>query len=220
MEVGATGADSGTTGNQPVGGGATPTVALHLQDSDRLVAKRVIETFHYTHSVPSGKSHYVKFGDALMVWSIPANKNIAAFVLWDGAKVWELARLYAPDGHQKNLLTMAIKAGIALIKRLEHPDALVSYADPNVAHLGGVYRAASWVYLGQCSESRNYIDGGGRVFPRRAFHSGKNSMTKKQIEGLGYTELKLPGKHRFAKPLSKRASSVVFRRADVLVKAK
>ena len=79
----------------------------------------------------------------------PANKNIANFLLgWPG-NVWELARLWAPDGHAKNLLTQAISAAVALICKLESPDALVSYADPNAGHKGGVYRAASWLYSGR-----------------------------------------------------------------------
>jgi hypothetical protein len=98
----------------------------------------------------------MRFGNALVVWSIPANKNIGRFVLgWDGV-VWELSRLWAPNGHEKNLLTRAISAAVKLLAEIEAPDAVVSYADPNVGHLGGIYRAASWVDHGQSEESRAY----------------------------------------------------------------
>ena len=165
----------------------------------------VIKQNHYTHSVPSGKSHYIEFESAIVVWSIPANKNIAKFLLGWPANVWELSRLWAPDGHEPNLLTRAISAGVRAIKALENPDALVSYADPNAGHKGGVYRAASWIYHGKSAEVRTYIDRLGRTFARRAFHSGSKGMTKAAIEALGYRELKLPGKERFVKPLSRRA---------------
>ena len=176
-----------------------------LAGEDREAAANTIRERHYTHSVPSGKSYYLRFEDALVVWSIPANKNIASFLLRGPGSVWELARLWAPDGHERNLLTRAISAAVDAIRRLEHPDALVSYADPNVGHRGGVYRAASWLYHGQSEEARAYRGPNGEVVSRRAFHSGKRGMRKAEIEALGYQQLKLPGKERFVKPLSRRA---------------
>jgi hypothetical protein len=171
----------------------------------RDLAVDTIRRNHYTRSVPSGKSHYLKFEDAIVVWSIPANNNIAKYVLgWKG-NVWELSRLWAPDGHEKNLLTRAISAAVEAIRRLENPDALVSYADPNAGHKGGVYRAASWLYHGKSEEVRTYRGPDGNTVARRAFHSGKTGMKKADIEAMGYTELKLPGKERFVKPLSRKA---------------
>ena len=184
---------------------------LLLTEQYRTNAINTIKQNHYTHSIPSGKSYYVAYGQAIVVWSIPANKNIAKFVLgWQG-KVWELSRLWAPDGHDRNLLTQAIRHAVTVIRRVENPDALVSYADPNAGHKGGVYRAASWVYHGQSEESRVYIDCNGQSVARRAFHSGRQSMTKAQIEALGYTQTKLPGKLRFVRPLTKQAVKAVKR---------
>lgn len=181
------------------------TDAFELLGPERIKAIETIRAYHYTHSVPSGKSHYLRFDSAIIVWSIPANKNIARFVLgWPG-NVWELSRLWAPDGHEKNLLTQAISAAVTVIRRLENPDALVSYADPNVGHKGGVYRAASWTYHGRSEEARAYRDSTGQVVSRRAFHSGKRGMKKAEIEALGYEELKLPGKERFVRYLSRQA---------------
>lgn len=174
-----------------------------LTGRDRQVAAEIITRAHYTKSVPSGKSHYIKFNAALVVWSIPANKNLARFL--GGKNVWELSRLWAPDGHAPNLLTQAISAGVKAIIILENPDILVSYADPNVGHSGGVYKAASWIYHGRSEEARAYRNAAGDVFARRKFHSGKRGMSKTQIEALGFVELRLPGKIRFIKPLSRAA---------------
>ena len=175
----------------------------------RQAAISIIVEHHYTHSVPSGKSHYIAYDQAIVVWSIPANKNIANFILgWNGV-VWELSRLWAPDDHAPNLLTQAISYAVKLIKKIENPDALVSYADPNEGHHGGVYKAASWVYHGQSEETRCYISPEGQRMARRSFHSGKNQLKKSEIEARGYTQLKLPGKQRFVKPLSKKAKKVV-----------
>lgn len=179
--------------------------ATVLLAEERRAAIETIRKHHYTHSVPSGKSHYCAFETAIVVWSIPANKNIAKFILGKEGSVWELARLWAPDGHAPNLLTRAISASVELIVRLENPDALVSYADPSVGHKGGVYRAASWVYHGASEEVRAYRGSQGEIISRRAFHSGKKSLKKAEIEALGFTQLKLAGKERFVKPITRDA---------------
>ena len=173
-----------------------------LEGSERLRAVEMIRRFHYTHSVPAGKSYYLSCGFAIVVWSIPANKNIARFLVGRDAVVWELARLWAPDGHDRNLLTWAISSAVGWIAMKERPDGLVSYADPNAGHLGGVYRAASWSYHGQCDKTRMYKRGKATL-ARRSFHSGSKGMTKAEIEALGYREICQPGKHRFVKPLAR-----------------
>lgn len=180
-------------------------VSKVLLGEEREKAKQTVLTNHYTHLVPSGKSHYVKFNEAVVIWSIPANCNIAKFLLGRKGNVWELARLWAPDGHAPNLLTQAISHAVGWIRILEKPELLVSYADPNAGHQGGIYRAASWIYDGQSEENRVYRDAAGQTVARRAFHSGAKSLKKSEIEALGYTQLKLPGKQRFVRPLTIRA---------------
>ena len=178
-------------------------LVLVLEGQDRKNAEALIREHHYTHSVPSGKSYYIRFGDALVVWSIPANKNLARFILGGQGSVWELSRLWAPDGHAPNLLTQAISAAVKIIEYLEAPHAVVSYADPNVGHSGGVYRAASWIYHGRSEEVRAYRGKDGEIVSRRSFHSGRKGLKKSEIEALGFSELRLPGKERFVRPLNR-----------------
>ena len=180
-----------------------------LTGEPRASAADQIIRAHYTQSVPSGKSHYVQVGDAIVVWAIPANKNISRFLfgLADPQPVvWELARLWAPDGHKRNLLTAAIAKAVGVLMTLERPDALVSYADPNVGHEGFVYRAASWTYTGTGGETRAYRPlAGGPLVARRAFHSGSKGLTKAEIEAMGYEEIRVKPKHRYVRCLSKLA---------------
>ena len=179
-----------------------------LTGENRERAIAAIKAHHYSHSVPSGKSYYVGYKSTFVVWSIPANKNIAKFILgWQG-NVWELSRLWAPDNHEPNELTEAISAAVGVLRQVEKVDALVSYADPNVGHEGGVYRAASWLYHGQSEEARVYRDATGQSIARRAFHSGSRSLRKAEIEARGYVEHKLPGKQRFVRLISRRAKRI------------
>jgi hypothetical protein len=189
-------------------------MAQVLTGEARKMAADCIRRFHYSHSVPSGKSYYVQHGPAYVVWSIPANNNLAKFILGKTGNVWELSRLWAPDGHEPNLLTQAISAAVGIIQTLERPDALVSYADRLHKHHGGIYRAASWIYHGRTDDCRGWIKDGQWV-ARRKFHSGKKFLTKPEIEALGYVQCNKEGKERFVKPLSRHAKRHI-KKAPVL----
>jgi hypothetical protein len=174
-----------------------------LVREDHYRVRRTICEQHYTKSWPSGKSVPVEFERAIVVFSIPANYNVARWLGCQKNRVWELTRLWAPDGHEPNLLTRAISFAVDYFHGFGMADALVSYADPNVGHHGGIYRAASWVPLGQSEESRAYRDAAGNIISRRAFHSGSKALRKEEILARGYTQLKLPGKLRFARGLTR-----------------
>jgi len=182
-----------------VGGKAQFLFGLDLRRAKTTIAEK-----HYTRSVPSGETLTFQYQNAIVMFSIPANKNIASFLGFEC--VWELTRLWAPDGHERNLLTKAISAACKEFRqRRPNVDALISYADPNAGHEGFVYRAASWMYFGQSEENRLYKSADGTIVSRRAFHSGSKSMTKKQIIDAGYIEVKAAGKLRFVKPLTPAA---------------
>jgi len=172
----------------------------------RAEMQEVLREHHYTHSVPAGKSHYYCFDDVIVVFSIPANKNISSFFLGEPNIVWELARLWAPENHAHNLLTTVLSKAVTAFRQEEPTcQALVSYADPNVGHEGYVYKAASWVALGRSEERRYYRGANGEVVSRRKFHSGSHGMTKQEIEAQGFTEFKLPGKLRYGKGFTRKA---------------
>jgi len=171
--------------------------------AQRNEALALVRANHYTHLVPSGKSHVIVYDEAIVIWSLPANKNLEKFI--GAGKLWELSRLWAPDGHRGSLLTEAISFAVRMLKTVEKPDVLVSYADPNAGHKGGVYKAASWRLHGRSEENRVYVSPTGQTVARRAFHSGSKSLKKAEIEALGYTEKKLPGKLRFVFPITRAA---------------
>lgn len=198
---------------EPLPGMEAAAEVSHLTGAARQAAADLITERHYAHSVPSGKSRYFTFGESIVVFSLPANNNVARFLLGAAGhpgNVWELSRLWAPDGHEPNLLTRAISQAAAAFHQAE-PDvlALISYADPNVGHAGGIYRAASWTYLGQVEDGRYYRSPDGQVVPRRKFHSGHEFIRKPAILALGFTELMLPGRHRFAKGLTPGARRLI-----------
>jgi hypothetical protein len=171
--------------------------------------KDIVCAHHYTRSWPSGKSFVFTFEDAIVVFSIPANYNVARWLGCEKNRVWELTRLWAPDGHRRNLLTEAISFAVREFHKLKLADALISYADPNAGHSGGVYKAASWADLGQSEEARAYRSADGQIVSRRAFHSGGSHLNKPEILARGYVQLKLPGKLRFARGLTRAGKKAI-----------
>ena len=179
--------------------------------------RHLICAHHYARSLPSGEKIFAQFDGAIIIFSRPANKNVSRWLLGSDNAVWELSRMWAPDGHRRSLLTEAIAACVedfcGAVRRLSgRCHAIVSYA-PNVGHDGIVYRAASWLYLGQSEESRYYLGHHGEITSRRAFHSGDRHLKKSEILALGYSELNRPGKHRFAKGLSRWARARIYHHA-------
>lgn len=169
-------------------------------DVSRQEAEAVIRREHYAHSFPSGWVRCYRIDEVWVVFSIPANKNLEGFLFSAPVGLRELARLWAPDGHGPNSLTCAIAKALRCLRRdAPECEAVVSFADPNQGHLGGVYRAASWLYTGQSAESRYYLGLDGAPVSRRRFHSGAHS----KVPDLPV--LRRPGKHRFVRLLTKRA---------------
>ena len=170
-----------------------------LQDGrmPRRDAEAVIRDGHYLHSFPSGWAYCYHHQGAVVVFSIPANKNLGPYLFAGAVEVRELARLWAPNGHRPNLLTEAMSAACRALRADVGCEAVVSFADPNQGHHGGVYQAASWIYTGQSEETRVYVTPEGLTLSRRSFHSGSKS-TPPRVKPI-----RLAGKHRYVRCLTR-----------------
>ncbi len=124
---------------------------LHLRSDARDEARALVLEHHYSHKWPAVPLFSVTwhesgglFGDrgvavAAAVFGIPANA-------W-AEPVWEFQRLVRRPGLGVPL-TGLIGAAASEIRRQGRVDLLVSYADREAGHHGGIYQAASWHYAG------------------------------------------------------------------------
>lgn len=84
---------------------------------------------------------------------------------------------------------------------------IVSFADPNEGHVGGIYQAGNWFYLGQSAPGVLFIDGNGRrQHPRNLSEKGWVSQFGKKktcLKPSQCTKKNVPGKHRYLMPLDK-----------------
>ena len=152
---------------------AGPPGALVVQRVNHQTARIPCEQWHYLGAMPGALT------DTFGVWENGHFRGILAFGspiareafsmlgLSDVAGIRELLRI-ALNGHSVTLTTILSKS-IQLLRRYNpNLEVLLSYADPNVGHHGGIYQAASWTYIGKSEPARYYIVHGEKVWNRTA----------------------------------------------------
>ncbi len=130
-------------------------------------AKQFMQKYHYTKSCPKSTYalgfYYNNQLCTMIVYGQPSNFNLAKS-LWEGGneqECLELLRLFSFDWCPKNIESYCISKSIKWLKQ-NHPEIkiLVSYADTSVGHVGYIYQASNWLYIGKSSAEREiFIDG-------------------------------------------------------------
>lgn len=175
---------------------------------DIRAARFAVMNWHYSKAVPAGK--LVKYG----VWE--NGKFIGAVIYGRGAtpnlgrpynlqqtEICELVRV-ALDKHE----TPVSQIVAATLRQLKFSNPglrlVVSFADPNEGHVGGIYKAGNWIYTGQSGVAKFYKVHGKIIHPRTAYSMGKNSLTW-LIENVDSNAeaVVMPGKFRYVYPLDK-----------------
>lgn len=138
-----------------------------VREISKAVARDFIEKHHYTHKFSSTRyalgifyleesGHMFFAGDneqliGCMTYGHPVSNRTVDSIVDDIAldEVLELTRLVCLDGYGKNLESYAIGQSFEWLKKNDkRVKVLVSYADPEQTHTGGIYRATNWIYQG------------------------------------------------------------------------
>ncbi len=134
-------------------------------------AKYAVEHWHYSGSMPTPP--LVRLGAwedgrfiGCVLFSRGANNNLGKPYGLAVTEVCELTRV-ALSHHEwpvTRILSLAIK-----MMRQQSPGLrlIVSFADPNEHHHGGIYQAGNWIYVGSTDGSNKYRDAHGRIWHQR-----------------------------------------------------
>jgi len=183
---------------------------LKLDWCSHEAAKYAVEHWHYSKSLPAGKM--VKIGAwedqkfiGVILFSCGANRNIGSPYGLKQIEVCELVRVALT----KHLTPVSRILAIAM--KMLHGQSpgvklIVSYADQNQDHHGGIYQAGNWVYVGQtgkdtnsyCSDWSVKMPNG--VLMHRKTYASKYGKQKPKDIGLEYV-INLP-KHKYLYPLT------------------
>ncbi len=177
-----------------------PTLKIDWATHD--AAKYACDNWHYSKCIPKGS--LVKVG----VWE--DQRFIGAVIFGRGAtnelgspyglkntEVCELVRV-ALTRHLtavSRIMSIAIKF---LVKSNPGLRLIVSFADRNEGHHGGIYQATNWVYSGVTADCDFPVVNGKVVHPRVLSHMIARGQVKDRLSVPKVTKI---GKHRYLMPL-------------------
>lgn len=175
-------------------------VDLKLDWCSHEAAKYAVEKWHYSGRMPAGKLVKVgvwenKIFIGCVIFSRGANNTLGSPYGLKQTECCELTRI-ALHQHQTPVSRIAAIAIKMLLKTSPHLRLIISFADPEQSHVGGIYQAGNWVYIGNTHSADEYVVYGKRMHGRsmRALydtHIGKDFI--KIIKGSS--------KYRYLYPL-------------------
>lgn len=172
---------------------------LRVDYCSRTAARYAVEHWHYSGIMPTGKT--VTLG----AWE--HDEFVGAVVYSRGASPWlgkqwdldhvEIAELTRVAFRRHDAPISAVLSRTIRLLRDVAPGLrlLVSFADPNEGHHGGIYQASGWVYTGESNPTTEYLIGGRWRHTRGAYHRAKATNPPRRT---------VPGKHRYVLPLDRR----------------
>jgi hypothetical protein len=172
-------------------------------------AAYAVTHWHYSKSLPVPP--LVKVGvweDAqfigCVIFSRGANRNLLAPYGLEQTEGCELVRV-ALAKHRTPVTRIVAIAMKFLKARSPGLRLIVSFADPEEGHHGGIYQGGNWLYVGQSGNSVEYIDPHGRKWhPRMVSKNGVKKVFGQYRRVVRQDQCKAverAGKHRYLMPL-------------------
>jgi len=168
-------------------------------------AKYACENWHYSKCLPTGK--LVKVG----VWE--KGKFIGVVLFGRGAsaflgkkfnlgqdEICELVRV-ALKKHKTQVSKIIAIALKFLKRRNKGLKLIVSFADSNQGHHGGIYQAGNWIYSGKSDKTTEVFLNGKWTHWRGAFYKMNDKSQTRITEG----------KHRYLMPLDKKIRQTIIK---------
>lgn len=172
---------------------------LKIDWASHEAAKYACQHWHYSKCVPAGK--LVKVGAwedgkfiGVVIFGRGANHNMLKGYSLNQDEGCELVRI-ALTKHKSPVSQIAALAIKFLSKHSPKLRLIVSYADPEQGHHGGIYQAGNWIYRGRSASAI------------KVWYKGKWAH-KKTVDDAGVNQANLPkkrveGKHTYLMPLDK-----------------
>ena len=177
-------------------------------------AKYAVEHWHYSRTMPNAKLAKMGVWEdgifiGVVVFGSGANSELGNSYGLTQFQTCELVRV-ALSSH-KNAVSKIVSIAIKMLKQeYKGLRLVVSFADPEHGHAGGIYQAMNWVYVGDTTPADEFIVNGKRWHGRalRSSLSGKGmtqGTTLQRARALDKKATKIKGssKHRYLYPLDK-----------------
>ncbi|MGC8669488.1 MAG: DNA methyltransferase [Chthonomonadales bacterium] len=167
------------------------------------VIERLIVKNHYLHSMPAAPRlcFGVYLGGELLGALVFTSGPRHGYRLLAAAKpqqVSVLARVWLSDDLPPNSESRVVGYCLRWIRKHRMWKLLLSYADPAAHHLGTIYQAGGWMYLGRTQPGSAVIVSGKRLHSRTCSNRyGTSSLRRLGAVGISALRAKEPGKHKY-----------------------
>lgn len=139
-----------------------------------------------------------------VAWWIPPTRSAAEATYpdnWQG--VLNLSRLVVVPGVPKNAAGFLLAQSIRRIRADHRWECLVTYADTGEGHVGTLYLATNWIFVGETAAEQRFRDRGGALISRKA---GPTTYTRAEMDARGCVATGPTTKRKFIMLLPKRRS--------------
>lgn len=134
---------------------------LRVDFCSREAAEYAVQRWHYSRSLPAGKMVTAGAWESgqfkgAVIFSLGSNRHIGRPYGLSQQEVCELTRVAL--GEHKAPVSRIVRFSLKLLRR--HCPGLrlvVSYADTNQGHHGGIYQAGNWIYEGECANEQGVM---------------------------------------------------------------
>lgn len=189
-------------------------------------AKHAVENWHYSQCLPAGK--LVKVGAwedgkfiGVVIFGRGANNNISKPYGLTQLECCELVRI-ALTKHTVPVSRIASVAMRFLKSQSPGLRLIISYADPEQGHHGGIYQAGNWIYCGRSNAQQQVIHKGKLMHKRTAadLFGTIKGMKKSKVFWKHKYLMPLDAKMRkqilpLSKPYPKRADSIAVNASGI-----
>lgn len=134
------------------------------------------------------------------LWIPPTRHAAHACFPKNWRAVISLSRLVVVQGVPKNAASLLLSRSVKLIKRDHRWEYAVTYADTWQGHVGTIYKASNWDFLGMTVPERLYVDNEGVMRGRKR---GDKTYTHQQMLDMGFSCLGRFPKYRYGLLLRK-----------------
>ena len=170
------------------------------------MSKAILFRTHYLQSCPGAKWYIGLWGNGMLLGVVLygncSRQGTAS--CWSGGNkdnTIELQRFALVDQLPPNTASWFLAQSLNQLP--PEVETIVTFADPSVGHMGSLYQAANFTYLGKTGSSYHYLDARGKRIDKSGLRSRVRIPESERAKNL--TKIPDPPKHRYADGRSKRA---------------
>lgn len=160
-----------------------------IDDHKEMILSNLIKENHYSKKIAVNTTYWFTLKDlddkviGAMQVGLPNTKN-AENKYAPGGKLLELKRLACIENTPKNTESFFIGAVMRWLIKNTKVTHILSYADSNQGHVGTIYKASNFTYLGQTPQASNCVVlHNGVQIPTRTAYNKKLPIYKEIQEG-------------------------------------